>query len=102
MLALAFYRCGRSDVKAEVADVDGTSPYQVEFYLPELFETGGVMKKDLMDILACPLCKGQLELSIEEEGEGEVIKGSLHCNKCSASYPIEDGIPNLLPPQLHG
>lgn len=59
------------------------------------------MKKHLMEILACPLCKGPLELSIEEEDEKEVVKGSLYCNKCSASYPIEDSIPNLLPPELH-
>lgn len=59
------------------------------------------MKKDLMEILACPLCKGSLELSIEEEDDRGVIKGSLYCNKCSVSYPIEDSIPNLLPPQLH-
>ena len=58
------------------------------------------MKKDLMEILACPLCKGPLELRIEEEDEKEVVKGSLYCSKCSASYPIEDSIPNLLPPEL--
>jgi len=59
------------------------------------------MKKDLMEILACPLCKGSLELGIEEEDEKEVVKGSLYCSKCSVSYPIEDTIPNLLPPELH-
>ncbi|MFQ5924666.1 MAG: methytransferase partner Trm112 [Dehalococcoidia bacterium] len=58
------------------------------------------MKKDLMEILACPLCKGSLELSIAEEDEKEIVKGSLYCSKCSISYPIEDTIPNLLPPQL--
>ena len=58
------------------------------------------MKKDLMEILACPLCKGSLELSIEEEDEKEILKGSLYCSRCSISYPIEDTIPNLLPPEL--
>jgi uncharacterized protein YbaR (Trm112 family) len=59
------------------------------------------MKKELMDILACPLCKGDLELSIEEEDEkGEVVVGSLYCKKCDHRYPIEAGIPNLLPPEL--
>lgn len=58
------------------------------------------MKKDLMEILACPLCKGSLELSIDEEDEKEIVKGSLYCSKCSISYPIEDTIPNLLPPEL--
>jgi uncharacterized protein YbaR (Trm112 family) len=55
------------------------------------------MKRSLMDILVCPVCKGPLELKVEEEGEGEVIKGSLRCSKCNVVYPIADGIPNLLP-----
>ena len=58
------------------------------------------MKKDLMNILACPVCKGSLELRVDEEDEEEVIKGALLCGKCDESYPIEDSIPNLLPPQL--
>lgn len=35
------------------------------------------MKKELMDILACPMCRGDLELSVdeEEEGKGEIVKG---------------------------
>ena len=60
------------------------------------------MKKDLMEILACPVCKGDLELRAEEENEKEVVKGSLYCAKCDYSYPISDGIPNLLPPELQG
>ena len=58
------------------------------------------MKRDLMEILACPVCKGTLNLTVEEEDDKEVIKGSLHCEKCSETYPIEDTIPNLLPPEL--
>lgn len=58
------------------------------------------MKKSLMDILACPMCKGELQLTIEKEDPKEVIKGSLYCAKCKERYPIEDSIPNLLPPDL--
>ena len=58
------------------------------------------MKKDLMDILACPVCKGDLELRSEEEEGDDVIVGSLECGACSESYPIEGSIPNLLPPEL--
>jgi len=56
------------------------------------------MKKSLMDILACPMCKGNFELTVEEEDGMEVVKGSLRCAKCDESYPIEDSIANLLPP----
>ncbi|MBC8274602.1 MAG: methytransferase partner Trm112 [Chloroflexi bacterium] len=58
------------------------------------------MKKELMDILACPVCKGSLELKVTEEKEGEVVTGSLLCKKCKHDYPITDSIPNLLPPNL--
>ena len=58
------------------------------------------MRKDLMDILACPMCKSELELKTDEEEGDEVIKGSLSCAKCNEVYPIDDGIPNLLPPDL--
>ncbi len=58
------------------------------------------MKRDLMDILACPLCKGDLELEVFEEDEREIITGKLFCQACNETYPIEDGIPNMLPPDL--
>lgn len=58
------------------------------------------MKRALMDILACPVCKGPLELKVQTEDGGEVLSGSLHCGRCPEDYPIEDGIPNLLPPAL--
>ena len=58
------------------------------------------MKKDLMEILACPVCKGPLELKVEMEEGDEVVTGSLFCAACDESYPIEDTIPNLLPPEL--
>ena len=57
------------------------------------------MKRELMDILACPVCKGELKLTVEKEDEKEVITGSLHCAKCNVDYPINEGIPNLLPPE---
>lgn len=53
-----------------------------------------------MEILACPLCKGPLQLNIDEEKESEVVTGSLYCERCDQHYPIVDSIPNLLPPEL--
>ena len=57
------------------------------------------MKKELMEILACPVCKGDLELTVDKENETEIVAGSLHCRKCDVRYPIVDTIPNLLPPE---
>ena len=58
------------------------------------------MKRDLYDILCCPVCKGDLELIVKEENEVEIITGSLICPACSVTYPIEEGIPNLLPQNI--
>jgi uncharacterized protein len=55
------------------------------------------MKKELMDILVCPVCKGKLTLTVEKENEKEIVSGSLYCGKCAVRYPIVDTIPNLLP-----
>ncbi len=60
------------------------------------------MKRQLMDILACPVCKGKLELTVEKEDAKEVVAGSLYCRHCNARYPIADSIPNLLPPEHLG
>ncbi|HEX5940251.1 MAG TPA: methytransferase partner Trm112 [Dehalococcoidia bacterium] len=59
------------------------------------------MRKDLVEILACPICKSPLQLTVEQEDErGDVATGSLYCEKCDERYPISEGIPNLLPPEL--
>ncbi|RLT41909.1 MAG: Trm112 family protein [Chloroflexi bacterium] len=58
------------------------------------------MRHDLMDILACPICKGALKLAATREDGGEVLDGTLSCATCAEEYPIVDGIPNLLPPDL--
>lgn len=53
-----------------------------------------------MEILACPVCKGELELRVEQENGEEIVAGALICHECDESYPIEDSIPNLLPPSM--
>ena len=65
-----------------------------------LIPGGEDLKKELMDILACPVCKGELELRVDSEEGNEVITGALLCHRCTETYPIEDSIPNLLPPDM--
>ena len=57
------------------------------------------MKKDLIAVLGCPGCKGDLEFTVDEEDEKEGVTGSLYCRKCQVRYPIVDTIPHLLPPE---
>lgn len=56
------------------------------------------MKPDLMEILCCPLCRADLKLTTGKTEGPEILEGMLTCTKCGTEYPIEDGIPNLLPP----
>jgi len=55
-----------------------------------------------MEILACPVCKGDLELKVDKEEAEEIVAGSLSCAHCDYTYPIVDTIPNLLPPEQQG
>jgi uncharacterized protein YbaR (Trm112 family) len=58
------------------------------------------MKESLMDIIVCPVDKSDLELEVDREEDGEIVTGTLTCTDCGERYPIEDGIPNLLPPDM--
>ncbi len=46
------------------------------------------INKELLEILACPVCKGGLRQT--EDGEGLV------CDRCRLKYPVKDGIPVML------
>ncbi|HYA12139.1 MAG TPA: Trm112 family protein [Thermodesulfovibrionales bacterium] len=46
------------------------------------------LDRELLEILACPKCKGDIRLT--ENGDG------LICEKCKLLYPIRDGIPVML------
>lgn len=46
------------------------------------------ISKELLDILACPKCKGEIYLN--EEGDG------LICDACRLLYEIKDDIPIML------
>jgi uncharacterized protein YbaR (Trm112 family) len=55
------------------------------------------MKKEIIKILCCPTCKGTLALEVQKEENGDIITGSFSCSHCKITYPITDGIPDLLP-----
>ncbi len=58
------------------------------------------MKKWLMEIIACPMCKHHpLELYVFVEKE-EIEEGVIYCPKCNRWYPIMEAIPHLLPDGL--
>lgn len=46
------------------------------------------ISKELLDILACPKCKGDIHLNSTNDG--------LVCDACRLMYPIKDDIPVML------
>ena len=46
------------------------------------------VSKELLEILACPKCKGDIYLN--DKGDGLV------CERCGLLYPIKDDIPIML------
>lgn len=44
--------------------------------------------RELLEILACPKCKGDIRLNASEDG--------LICDRCRLVYEIRDGIPIML------
>jgi uncharacterized protein len=54
---------------------------------------GGDMavSKELLDILICPVCKGELDLKEDQSG--------LKCRECKRVYPIRDDLPIMLKDQ---
>jgi uncharacterized protein YbaR (Trm112 family) len=53
-----------------------------------LEEIAMALSKELLDILACPKCKGDIHLNQTEDG--------LVCDACRLMYPIKDDIPVML------
>ena len=46
------------------------------------------ISEELLEILACPKCKGEIHLNETKDG--------LICNHCKLLYEIRDGIPIML------
>ncbi len=54
------------------------------------------MKKQLLDILACPNCKSSFKLNVIKEDEGEIKEGKLICKRCRNVYLIKNYIPRFV------
>ncbi len=52
----------------------------------------GRIDPELLRILVCPKCKGDLDVIRDSEGAEE----TLACRACGLGYPVEDGIPVML------
>src|SRR5919206_2853216 len=56
------------------------------------------MQKKLLEVLACPKCRGALDCAADEvSADGEIMAGSLRRADCGAEYAISAGIPRFVP-----
>ena len=53
------------------------------------------MRQELLDYIACPECKGDLEGKFETWDGDEAMDGSLSCTSCTSEYPLVRGIPRM-------
>lgn len=56
------------------------------------------MRRRLLRVLACPACRGALDLLAQSGGADDdwIEDGKLACAGCPRQYPIRGGVPNLL------
>lgn len=52
------------------------------------------MRLKMMEIICCPLCKGELKLTIDNVNES-IEDGKMVCAQCNNIYQIIDGIPRM-------
>lgn len=53
------------------------------------------MKRTLLQFLACPTCKSDLNLHLSMEKDGEIVEGKLECAE-GESFPILGGVPRFV------
>jgi SAM-dependent methyltransferase len=53
------------------------------------------VKPALLEWLACPDCRADLELTRAEREGAEIMSGEFVCGGCAAHYPIEKGVPRF-------
>jgi SAM-dependent methyltransferase/uncharacterized protein YbaR (Trm112 family) len=54
------------------------------------------VKRDLVNVLCCPDCKGDLTLIDGTPGHAEVESGSLVCCRCVTTFPIVRNVPRFV------
>jgi len=47
-----------------------------------------MLKRELLDILVCPQCRGELQYDNKKE--------ELICSRCHLAFPVKDDIPIML------
>jgi len=54
------------------------------------------MRRELLNILACPRCGGKLKVEEPIYKRGHIWEGKLICRHCNSTFPIKGGVPRLM------
>ena len=85
--------CGGSDTVTLTQARDRAGPSRVRVRARPfplfVYTLGMAIHPDLLEILACPVCKTPVE--VVKDGAG------LRCGQCRRVYPVRDDIPIMLP-----
>ncbi len=53
------------------------------------------MKHELVDLICCPVCGGDLQLVSRATAKEQIWEGELQCVQCAAAYPVVNGMAHL-------
>lgn len=60
-----------------------------------------MVTKEMVRVLRCPTDPtAELRVSIGHEEDDRIIEGALRCDKLGIEFPIHNGVPNLMPPEI--
>lgn len=55
------------------------------------------MRREFVDVLACPHCRATLSLTVTAVDGEEVMEGELACAACDVRFAVERGVPRFVP-----
>jgi ubiquinone/menaquinone biosynthesis C-methylase UbiE len=58
------------------------------------------MREELLRFLCCPICHGDLKLTVQDTSSDVVLSGRLACDSCHRVYRVSNGIPDFLLPEM--
>jgi len=59
------------------------------------------MRRELLEVLACPRCAGALTVDADADDGGRIESGTLRCASCGAAFPILRHVPRFVPAETY-
>jgi len=59
------------------------------------------MRSNQVSLLACPICKANLDLQVSDRRDERIREGTLRCARCAAHFPILNYVPRFVPEKTY-